>query len=211
MCQKMRGIVGLGVLAILMVPGTASAQLLGVGPHFSLVRGDLVTNTPTTRFMGGTARLKLTGNLSVEGALDYRTTWSLDRTQRVREAPLQGSVLLYPIHAVLAPYALGGLGVYTRNYDVMAAGVVTDTAQERKIGAHVGFGAEARLGKHAVAYMDYRYRFVKFGNDTASTSTTGLVDKQSAVGKLLALVPGLGQLNVSHQGSMWTGGVAFVF
>ena len=93
----------------------------------------------------------------------------------------------------------------------MAGGIVAQTAQERKLGVHAGFGGEARLGKHAVAYMDYRYRFVKFGNDPSANSTTGLAENLSAVAKLLALVPGLGQLNVSHQGSMWTGGVAFVF
>lgn len=208
MCQKMRGIVGLGVLMMAVVPGTAGAQLLGVGPRFSLVRGDLATNVPTTRFVGGTVRLRLSGNLSVEGALDYRTTWNTARTQRVRETPLQGSILLYPIHSVLAPYALGGMGIYTRSYDVVGSGgTVTQTAQERKVGVHAGFGGEMRLGRHAVAYLDYRYRFVKFGNDPSLNSSTGT----SAVSKLLAAVPGLGQLNVSHQGSMWTGGVAFVF
>ena len=212
MCQEMRGIVGLGVLAMLMAPSAVGAQILGVGPRFSLVRGDLDTATPTTRFLGGTVRMKLSGNLSVEGAADYRTTWNTARTQRVREAPLQGSILLFPIRAILAPYGVGGIGLYTRNYDVMAGSAISQTAQERKIGVHLGFGGELHLAKHAVAYLDYRYRFVKFGNDPSSTAgSAGTTQAASAVSKLLAAVPGLGQMSVSHQGSMWTGGVAFVF
>jgi len=210
MCQKMRGIVGLGVLGVMLAPGAAGAQMIGVGPRFSLVRGDLETNTPTSRFMGGTARLKLSGKLTLEGALETKTTWNTDRTQRVRETPMQASILVFPIRAVLAPYALGGLGVYTRAYDVMGTGgVVTQTADERKIGAHFGFGAEIQVGRHAVFYTDYRYRFVKFGNDPETLVSPD--NSQSAVTRLLRSVPGLGQLNMSHQGSMWTAGVAFVF
>jgi len=208
MCRSMRLV---AALMVLLSPGLARAQMLGVGPRFSLVRGDVATNTPTTRFLGGTARLKLSGNLSVEGALDVRTTWSTDRSQRVRETPLQGSILLYPVHSVLAPYVLGGMGVYTVNYDVMgASGAVSQTAQERKVGMHLGFGGEMRLAKHATAYLDYRYRFVQFGSNPTGTTAAGAAN-DSAVAKLLGSVPGLSQLKVSHQGSMWTGGVAFVF
>jgi hypothetical protein len=151
--------------------------------------------------------------LSIEGAMDYRTTWNTARTQRVRETPMQGSLLIIPIRGILAPYALGGMGLYTRNYDVLAGGVVSQTAQERKIGVHLGFGGELHLAKHAVAYLDYRYRFVNFANDPSTSTSTGVSGSttQSALSKLLASVPGLGQMNVSHQGSMWTGGVAFVF
>lgn len=208
MRRSMRVIVA---LAMILIPAAARAQMLGVGPRFSLVRGDVATNTPSTGFLGGTVRLSLSGNLSLEGALDYRTTWNPDRTQRVREAPLQGSLLIYPIHGVLAPYALGGMGIYTVNYDVMGPnGAVSQTAQERKVGMHLGFGGEARLGKHAVAFLDYRYRFVQFGSDP-STTASGDAANDSMVSRLLGSVPGLSQLKVSHQGSMWTGGVAFVF
>ena len=218
MCRSIRGIVALLSLMGALVPTGAAAQLVGLGPRFSVVRGDTATNTPTTRFVGGTARLKTSGLISLEGALDFRTTFSPDRTKRVREAPLQGSVLIYPIRAAMAPYLVGGMGIYTTNYDVLAAGLVTETAQERKVGMHLGFGGEIRLAKHAVAYMDYRYRFVQFGSGDAATMTAGApatsattVGKTSAASKLLNSVPGLGDLNMSHKGSMWTGGVAIVF
>jgi hypothetical protein len=191
------------VMAGLMaLPGTAAAQMVGIGPRFSFVRGDVATSTPTNRFLGGTVRLKVSANLSVEGAADYRTTWNTARTERVREVPLQGSVLLYPIRTVLAPYLVGGMGIYSRSYDsVTTGGVVTPISQERKVGVHLGLGGDVQLGKRLVAYVDYRYRFVTFGSDSQTTSG----------GTGTAPVPGLGPLGVAHQGSMWTTGVAFVF
>lgn len=195
--------VTLGVLAWLAVaaPGAAEAQGIAVGPRFSLVRGDLATNTPTTRFIGGTVRLSASKLLGFEGSLDLRTTWDPARTQRLRETPLQGSILIYPFRTMIAPYALGGLGIYTRTLDAVGTGgVITRTAQERKTGMHLGFGGELRMARHVVAYVDYRYRFVKFGNDPTASG-----------GGLINLLPGVNNLKLSHEGSMWTGGVAFVF
>jgi hypothetical protein len=205
-------------VVLLAIPGLAAAQMLSVGPRFSMVRGDLASDTPTTRFVGGTMRINPSRMIGLEGSIDTRTTWDTDRTQRLRETPVQGSVLVYPFHAALSPYALGGFGVYTRNYDLMGpGGVITETAQERRTGIHLGFGGELRLAKHAVAYMDYRYRFVKFHDDetpAASTGASGSVNNAVsgfAIQALLNSVPGLDALKFSHQGSMWTGGVAFVF
>ena len=194
--------IAIGVLALAAVaaPKTAAAQMLGVGPRFSMVRGDLATNTPTTRFYGGTLRLNTSKMVGLEGSLDFRTTWDTSKTQRLRETPLQGSLLIYPLRSVLSPYALGGMGIYTRTYEVLGpGGVIAQSAQERKTGMHLGFGGELRVAKHAVAYVDYRYRFVKFGNGTNSAAA------------LLNTVPGMSLWKFSHEGSMWTGGVAFVF
>jgi hypothetical protein len=209
---------GLLALAALAIPGAAAAQMLGVGPRFSMVRGDLATNTPSTRFFGGTLRLNTSKNVGLEGSLDFRTTMDTAKTQRLRETPLQGSLLIYPFRSVLSPYALGGLGIYTRTYEVLGpAGVISQSAQERKTGMHLGFGGELRVARHAVAYVDYRYRFVKFGNGASSTGTTtgtGTANTSvsgSAMNALLGSIPGLSLLKFSHEGSMWTGGVAFVF
>lgn len=181
-----------------------------------MVRGDLATNTPSTRFVGGTLRLNTSKMVGFEGSLDLRTTWDTARTQRLRETPLQGSLLIYPFRSVLSPYALGGMGVYTRTYEVLGAGgVIAQSAQERKTGMHLGFGGELRLAKHAVAYVDYRYRFVKFGDGTSSNGTTTAsangTTSNLAMRALLSTIPGMDLLKFSHQGSMWTGGVAFVF
>ena len=218
-------LVAIGVLALaIAVPQTAAAQMLGLGPRFSMVRGDLATNTPSTRFVGGTLRLNTSKIVGLEGSLDFRTTLDTARTQRLRETPIQGSILIYPFRSVLSPYALGGMGIYTRTYELLGpAGVISQSAQERKTGMHLGFGGELRVAKHAVAYLDYRYRFVQFGNDANSpTLTTGTTTSSSssssttitnnpAMTALLSSIPGLNQLKFSHQGSMWTGGVAFVF
>jgi hypothetical protein len=211
-------VAGLVAFAALAAPGPAAAQMLGVGPRFSMVRGDLATNTPSTRFFGGTLRLNTSKNVGLEGSLDCRTTMDTAKTQRLRETPLQGSLLIYPFRSVLSPYALGGLGIYTRTYEVLGpAGVISQSAQERKTGMHLGFGGELRVARHAVAYVDYRYRFVKFGNGASSTGTTtgtGTANTSvsgSAMNALLGSIPGLSLLKFSHEGSMWTGGVAFVF
>ncbi len=206
----------LAACALFAVPGAAAAQMLGVGPRFSMVRGDLATNTPSTRFVGGSLRLNTSKMVGFEGSLDLRTTWDTAKTQRLRETPLQGSLLIYPFRSVLSPYALGGMGVYTRTYEVLGAGgVIAQSAQERKTGMHLGFGGELRLAKHAVAYVDYRYRFVKFGDGTSSSGTTTAsangTASDFAMKALLATIPGMELLKFSHQGSMWTGGVAFVF
>lgn len=210
--------IGLVTLAA-AVPSPATAQLLGIGPRFSMIRGDIATNTPSTRFYGGTLRLNTSKIVGLEGSLDFRTTWDTAKTQRLRETPLQGSLLIYPFRSVIAPYAVGGLGIYTRTYEVLGAGgVITQSAQERKTGLHLGFGGELRLAKHAVAYVDYRYRFVKFsdGSTTTSATTGGSAATNTsaatlAMNLLLNSLPALGRLKFSHEGSMWTGGVAFVF
>lgn len=216
----------IGVIRVVLVilvplaagPRAASAQMLGVGPRFSMIRGDLATNTPSTRFYGGTLRLNTSRMVGLEGSLDFRTTWDIAKTQRLRETPLQGSLLIYPFRSVLSPYALGGLGIYTRTYEVLGAGgVIAQRAQERKTGMHLGFGGELRVAKHAVAYVDYRYRFVKFSDGSASTTTTSGVSTTNSTAANLAMdvllrsLPGLSRLKFSHEGAMWTGGVAFVF
>jgi len=219
MRRSLCSVAGLVAFAALAAPGTAAAQMLGVGPRFSMVRGDLATNTPSTRFFGGTLRLNTSKNVGLEGSLDFRTTMDTTKTQRLRETPLQGSLLIYPFRSVLSPYALGGLGIYTRTYEVLGpAGVISQSAQERKTGMHLGFGGELRVARHAVAYVDYRYRFVKFGNGSSSTGTTSTGSgatttsvSNSTMNALLGSIPGLSLLKFSHEGSMWTGGVAFVF
>lgn len=135
---------------------------------------------------------------ALELSMDYRTTRSEDRTERVRETPMQASLLLMPFRSVLAPYALGGIGVYSRKVDVLDPDdVVMESELSRKVGWHAGFGAELRLGRHAAVFADYRYQFVKFRkNDDPEADS---------------LIPGLNRLKFSHQGSMWTGGFAFYF
>lgn len=190
-------------LVWLAAPAVAVAQSVGVGPRLSLVRGDLATDTPSTRLLGGNVRMRSSSFTTLELSMDYRVTRSEDRTERVRETPMQASILVMPIRAVIAPYALGGVGLYSQKVDTLAPSVdgglqeVTDSTLARKIGWHAGFGAELRLSSRAAVFVDYRYQFVKFSR--AEDPETG------------TSIPYVGRVNFSHQGSMWTSGVAFYF
>jgi len=177
---------------------------IGVGARMTMVRGD-VTADPTAsaeRFTGGQLRAKLSKHTTIEVSLDRRSEDSADLTHRVRDYPLQGSVLLFPLHTTIAPYVLGGLGWYTHIVDSLAAGQVTATASSRKMGYHAGFGGEMKLGKHTGVHADYRYTFVHFGDGAAALGPSGA---NAGTGGLASrFVP-------SYDGSMWTAGVTFYF
>lgn len=188
-----------------LVPRPAAAQAFGIGPRFSFVKGDVTTNVPTTRFIGGTMRMVTSPHTVFETSLDYRAYYDEAGTGRTRETPLQASLLLFPVRRLFAPYVGGGIGLYSQLHDTLGpAGVVVSTTTERKVGWHLGAGAELRFAKHASLFADYRFRFVKFGPSTDPGSTEIPIPGSS-------LIPGLDKVHLSHQGSMWTSGVAFYF
>jgi opacity protein-like surface antigen len=201
-----RSVVGFAILAGLAgLPAQVAAQAFGIGPRFSFVRGDLSTNAPDTRFLGGTIRLVTSRHTVLEGSLDYRAQLNADGTERVRETPVQGSLWLFPVRSVVSPYIGGGIGLYTQSTDTLGtAGLVTATSIEKKMGWHLGAGAEIRVARHAAFFADYRFRFVKFG-------TTMDADGQPITIPGSSVIPGLDKLHLSHQGSMWTSGMAFYF
>jgi opacity protein-like surface antigen len=183
-----------GALAVLLMAAPCAAQGIGIGGRLSMVRGDAsaVPATAAQRFLGGQIRAHLSPKTSVEISLERRTETGL--TNRVRDYPLQGSLLLSPIHASFSPYLLGGVGWYTHIVDTMAAGQVVSTDSSRKMGYHLGFGAELKVGRHAGVHADYRYTMVHFGDGT-SAGTTGLATR----------------FKPSYDGSMWTAGFTFYF
>ena len=187
----------LAVLALL-IPTASSAQSFGLGPRVSFVRGDVASDVPSTRLLGGMIRMSSSRRVVVELAMDFRTEESEDGTSRLRERPLQGSILLFPVRSTFAPYLLGGLGLYTQTTDSLdEAGAVISSDSTRETGAHFGFGAELFFGRHAAVFADYRYRFVRFGSPEEGADE---ID-----------VPGLDSLNISHRGSMWTTGLVLYF
>jgi opacity protein-like surface antigen len=186
------------LLILLLVPVSVAAQTVALGPRLSFVRGDLATDTPSSRLLGGTLRMRSSSFTALELSMDYRTTRNEEGTERVRETPMQASLLVMPIRSMLAPYGIAGVGLYSRKIDVIGPDdVVTDSSLTRRIGWHAGFGAELRLGRHAAIYADYRYQFVKFSKKEDEESTS--------------IIPGLDRVAFSHQGSMWTSGFAFYF
>lgn len=198
-CLLVVGVLGLGATA-----GPAQAQTLGLGPRFSFVH-DLPGANPATRFKGGAIRLRTSKHIALEGSMDYRTEMTTDKTTRVREEPLQGSLLLFPVRAAFSPYLLGGYGLYTQvtqTLDLTTSKAVTTTTAKRT-GFHLGLGAELFLSKHAAFFADYRYRFVEYGDPEAGSEALNIPGK--------SLIPVLGRLKLSHTGSMWTSGMAFYF
>jgi hypothetical protein len=197
----------LSVGFLVMVASPAYAQgTFGLGLRMSMVRGDVRVDPTASaqRFTGGQVRAHLSPKTSVEVSIDRRTQDSVDLSQRVRDYPLQGSLLLFPIHSTFSPYLLGGAGWYTHVVDTMAVGQVVTSASARQMGYHAGFGAEMKMGAHAGVHADYRYTMLHFGDETTTgtspvtgtnTGTTGLASR----------------LKPSYDGSMWTGGVTFYF
>jgi opacity protein-like surface antigen len=197
MSSRLIGVVILALAAVAIVPAGAAAQAIGLGPRLSFVRGDVPSAAGSTRFFGGILRMQSSKRVVLEAAVDYRTERSEDGLSRVKERPLQGSLLLFPARSTFAPYVLAGYGLYSRTTETLdLTGVPTAAVSERKTGAHLGFGAELFLGRHAAFVLDYRYRFVRFGSPEGAETPVNL--------------PGLGS-RLSHQGSMWTSGVAFYF
>jgi Outer membrane protein beta-barrel domain len=197
-------VVVFSLIVIAGLPAPVSAQSVGLGPRFSFVRGHLPSNTPPARLVGGTLRLGGARHAALEITLDYRSTTSEDGLARVRETPIQGSLLLFLVRRKFSPYLIGGGGIYTRSTDVLSdKGLTLATVQERKVGWHLGMGGEFFLARHAAIFADYRYRFVKFGDPDPASDPINIPGSGT--------IPGFDRLKLSHQGSMWAGGVAFYF
>jgi len=192
---------------ILLLSSPCFAQgIVGLGARMTMARGD-VNVDPTAsaqRFTGGQLRAKISPHTTIEVSLDRRSEESVDLASRVRDYPLQGSALFYPLRSTIAPYLLGGLGWYTHAVDTLTAGQVTGTTISRKMGYHAGFGGEMKLGKHTGVHADYRYTFIHFG-DNASTAAAAGNGTNAVTGTLAS------QFLPSYDGSMWTAGVTFYF
>jgi opacity protein-like surface antigen len=199
-----RAVLCVAVVGCLAVAGEAAAQGFAIGPRVSFVRGNQLTGEPSSRLLGGAMRMGGSKHVALELSLDYRSIRELGSTTRVREIPAQGSLLIYLVRSVFAPYLLGGAGIYNRMVDQLGPdGEILVTVSERKFGVHLGFGAEIRFMRHMAIFADYRYRFVRFGTPEANDQPINIPGK--------SVIPGLDKVNVSHQGSMWTTGLAFYF
>jgi opacity protein-like surface antigen len=195
------------LLTLTAVPCAAQSQGFGLGARMSMIRGDVSAGTSAERFTGGQIRARVSPRTAIELSADLRTKRSEDLTQRVRDLPVQASLVLYPVPTTFAPYVLGGGGWYYRRVESLLGDEVLDSETTRKFGWHAGFGAELRLGRHAGVHADYRYTFLKFGSDEPETDTiAGAVAsahaRQSAFGN--RFLP-------SYEGSMWTAGITLYF
>ena len=188
------------VLAFFSTPAWAQGQSFGIGGRMSMIRGDVETDTSAERFTGGHIRARLSPRTAIEIALDRRTETNETGTERLREYPLQASLLLFPVRSVIAPYVLGGGGWYTNRVDTLQNEESIASETTRTFGWHGGFGAELRLGRHAGAHADYRYTHLGFGDDEPDVAGA------SAEGE-----SGLSRFLPSYRGSMWTAGLTIYF
>jgi opacity protein-like surface antigen len=175
-----------------MLPAAAHAQTIGLGGRLALVRPDSSLEVAADRYSGGQLRAHLSPRTALELALDWRSQTNDALTERTRDYPLQGSLLLYPFRTVVSPYLLGGIGWYSQSIQTLVDNEVVGTTTTRRTGYHAGLGGELRLGRHATLHGDYRYTFLRLGNDE---SGSGVVDR----------------LKLSHEGSMWTAGFTVYF
>lgn len=182
------------VTLLLFVPVSAEAQSFGLGGRLGAIRSDVASGAPGERFLGGHIRARLSPRTALELGLDLRTTTSETLTDRVREYPVQASLLLFPARAGFAPYVLGGAGWYTRETQVLDNSQWVTADSDRRFGWHGGFGAELRLGRHAAAHADYRYTLLRFRDEEGATERSGF-----------------GRILPSYQGSMWTAGLTVYF
>jgi hypothetical protein len=190
--------------AIVAAPTTAFAQdgaSVGIGPRLAFTRGSADSPDGTQRFNGGVLRLG-GGHTAIEIAMDYRSGVTGTLTERIKSYPIQGSLLVYPVRARVAPYLLGGIGWYSQQvtrFSAPTGTVVLSDETTRKMGYHAGFGAEVRAHRRLGLYGDYRYTMIRFNGDDEAPST------------LPGWIPGGERLKLSHDGSMFTWGAVFYF
>lgn len=183
-----------------VIAAPCAAQGLGAGVRISSVRGDAEANTVSQRFNGGQVRMAIGRRTTIEVALDVRTETSALLTERVRDRPVQASLLLFPIRSSFSPYVLGGIGWYSRRVEQLAGKDVVSSITTRKTGPHAGFGAELRLGRRAGVHGDYRYTMLNYDNDGGTVGSGGLL----GIGLPTRFLP-------NYKGSMWTAGLTVYF
>jgi opacity protein-like surface antigen len=190
----------LALLTIVSAPIAAEAQGFGIGGRIAMVKSDTPADDDSIRFNGAQIRLGMSQRTALEVSLDRHTEEFELLNERVKETPLQASLLLYLARGGFSPYLLGGPGWYTRT--VESIDETLDDESTRKFGWHAGFGAEIRMGRHAGLHTDYRYTHLSFDDDdepaSAGARATG---SESFVSRLLP----------SHEGSMWTVGLTIYF
>jgi outer membrane protein with beta-barrel domain len=186
-----------------------AAQGFGLGARLSMIRTDVNSGTGAERFTGGHIRTRMSPRTGFELSLDVRTQRNETLTERVRDMPIQASLLLFPARGAFSPYLLGGGGWYSHRVESLAGGEVLTSETTRKFGWHGGFGAELRMGRHAGIHADYRYTFLHFGSssdpiatDTIAGAIAASASQQSA--KDSRFLP-------NYDGSMWTAGVTVYF
>jgi opacity protein-like surface antigen len=181
------------LIVLLAASAPVSAQSFGIGGRFSFMKPDVDVDADSQRFTGGHIRAKLSPHTGLEVSLDMRSETDATETVRIRNYPIQVSLLVFPVRSTFSPYLLGGGGWYSQTVETLAGDETVASQTVRDFGWHAGFGAELSLGKHVGIHADYRYTFLDFGGDDNEND-----------GLLTRFLP-------SYRGSMWTTGFTVYF
>jgi opacity protein-like surface antigen len=182
--------------ATVLVAAPAAAQGFGVGVRMAWVKADTELEDDTVRFIGGQIRLGLSQRMGVEVSLDRHSEDIELLNQKVKERPIQVSLLLKLAGGSVQPYLLGGPGWYKRSVEPLEGPAEDLEVSTTEFGWHAGGGLEFLLGRHVGIHGDYRYTFLDFGDDDD--------DDGGFIGNLVPGLPG-------HRGSMWTLGATVYF
>jgi opacity protein-like surface antigen len=207
------------VLAALVVAARdGQAQTFGIGGRFVFVSGPESPaadpgDDSNTRLAGGFLRLNASRHMTLEVAMDYRSTKNASETARVRSTPIQASAIFYPLRVAVAPYVLAGVGWYRNRVDALDNGDPVLTAESTEFGYHTGVGGQVMLGRHAAFFLDYRYVWVDGnGIDGFSGALRSAASLDTVLGLLGSSDGASGEdSSVSRRGSMWTTGLAIYF
>ena len=193
------------VVALLLVPAAASAQgSFGIGPRVTFVRGSGELPDDSRRFWGGAMRLG-GGKMALELAMDFKTDETGPLSIKVRQYPIQASLLVFPVRSVVAPYLLAGIGWYSQKvtrFEAPTGNTVETEETTRKTGYHLGLGAEIRVHRRLGIYGDLRYVQLGFGRDD---------DDADGDLNVPGWIPGASWLKLSHEGSTFIGGATVYF
>lgn len=197
------------LVALLVATATSPvlAQGLGIGGRATFVRSEAdPEGADALRLNGGVVRLRTSPRTGLELALDYRSILDEGRRARVREYPLQASVLFFPARTRLSPYLLGGVTWHSTRVELLdASDAAVDTETARRTGGHAGVGAELRLSRRLAVHGDYRYTFIRAGDPDPGTPTApGALPLPGTIGLQ-------DRMTLHHEGSMWTFGVTVNF
>lgn len=195
MTPRVTATLGPLAVALLLVPAATQAQGVGIGPRITFVRGSSDSPGGAQRFSGGAVRFG-SGKTVLEVAMDFRSEINGDLTERIKDYPIQGSLLIFPVRAKVAPYLIGGVGWYSQHVEIV--GPVAASQTTRKMGYHGGFGGEFRAARHFGVYGDYRYTHIRFSGDDRTPV-------------LPSFIPFSQRLKLVHQGSAFTWGATFYF
>lgn len=195
---RLRPMLLIGLSSFLFTAAPCVAQGFGVGARMTAMKSDTETfgDEGAARFTGVHMRMRSSQRVGIEVSLDWHSEEFDSLDERVREFPLQASLLLYPVRGAFSPYVLVGPGWYTTKVDSLSD-EDEETESTRTFGWHAGFGAELVFAKHVGIHADYRYTFLNFGGDDDD-------DDDDDGGLFSRVLP-------RHQGSMWAAGFTIYF